>query len=288
MKIRAHAKINLSLDITGRRDDGYHLVRMVMQALELHDTLRMEKLSSAGILLETDRKDLAADESNLVFRAAKLMLDTFRPEEGVKISLAKRIPLAAGLAGGSADAAAALRGMNELFAIGLDDTELCRFGLRLGADVPFCLTGGTALSEGIGEILTPLAPLPDCFIVLAKPRAEVSTAETYRAYDSGDGSLHPDTEGLIRALEYADLDGVCARLANVLEPVTSAVHPEVTRIREQLQEAGADGACMSGSGPTVFGIFREKKKAEHACDLLKREPFREVILTCPARNGRMT
>lgn len=287
MDIPAHAKINLSLDITGIRDDGYHLVRMIMQDLELHDTLRMEPCTSGEILLETDRPDLAVDKGNLVFRAVQLMRETFRLQPGVKILLEKRIPLAAGLAGGSTDAAAALRGMNELFSIGLNTEELCRLGVRLGADVPYCLTGGTALSEGIGEILTPLPSLPSCCIVLAKPCTEVSTAEAYRAYDRAGEVPRPDTEGLIRALEETDLNGVAARVCNVLEPVTAAVHPEVVRIREQMLETGAAGACMSGSGPTVFGIFTDRKTAETACGILRNEPDREVILTGPVRNGRM-
>ena len=286
MKMEAHAKINLGLDVTGRREDGYHLVRMIMQALELHDTLWLEKSEEPGVQMESDQPALACDRSNLIVRAAELILGTCAPDKGVRIRLEKRIPLAAGLAGGSADAAAALRGINELFELRIPDSELCRLGVRLGADIPYCIQGGTALSEGIGEVLTALPDLPPCHIVLAKPPAGMSTPEAYRAYDALDEVIHPDIDGQIRALQEGDLAGVAERLGNVLEPVTAARQPEVEMIRRQMMEAGAAGARMSGSGPTVFGIFTEEEKAEKACSVLKKEPTREVILTAPAQNGR--
>ena len=286
MKIEAHAKINLGLDVTGRREDGYHLVRMIMQALELHDTLHFEKTERPGVQLETDVPGLAVDRSNLIVRAAELLFETYAPGKGVRIQLEKKIPLAAGLAGGSTDAAAALRGINELYQLGLDDAELCRLGVQLGADIPYCIMGGTALSEGIGEVLTPLPDLPFCYIVLGKPEEGMSTAQAYRELDSMTDIRHPDIGGQIRALQEGDLTGVTERLGNVLEPVTLSHQPEVDTIRNILLEAGAAGACMSGSGPTVFGIFTEEKKALKACSVLKQEPSREVILTTPAQNGR--
>ena len=286
MRIEAHAKINLGLDVTGRREDGYHLVRMIMQELELHDTLYLEKSGEPGIWLTSDEPALASDRSNLIVRAAELMLGTYAPEGGVQIRLEKRIPLAAGLAGGSADAAAALRGINELFELNLNEAELCRLGVQLGADVPYCIMGGTALSEGIGEVLTVLPALPFCYIVLGKPGEGMSTAEAYRQLDAQTEIVHPDIDGQIRALQKADLAGVAERIGNVLEPVTAARHPEVGMIRRQMLEAGAAGAGMSGSGPTVFGIFTEAEKAERACSVLKRELSREVILTTPSQNGR--
>ena len=286
MKIEAHAKINLGLDVTGRRKDGYHFVRMIMQALELHDTLYLEKQDRPGVQLETDAEGLATDRSNLIVRAAGLILETYAPEKGVRINLKKRIPLAAGLAGGSTDAAAALRGINKLYELGISDTELCRLGVQLGADIPYCIMGGTALSEGIGEKLTALPDLPFCFIVLGKPQEGMSTAEAYRELDGMTDILHPDIDGQIRALSEADLTGVAKRLGNVLEPVTVSHHPEVRMIREIMLEEGAAGACMSGSGPTVFGIYTEEERAQRTCSVLKKETSGEVILTAPAQNGR--
>ena len=284
--IEAHAKINLGLDVTGRRKDGYHLVRMIMQELELHDTLYIKKKQHPGVQLETDAPGLAADRSNLIVRAAELILETHAPGKGLQIRLEKRIPLAAGLAGGSADAAAALRGINTVLELGLEKTELCRLGVQLGADIPYCIMGGTALSEGIGEVLTPLPDLPCCYIVLGKPQEGMSTAEAYRELDAMADIRHPDIDGQIRALQEGDLAGVVARLGNVLEPVTVSRQKEVNTIRNILLEAGAVGARMSGSGPTVFGIFTEEEKAQKACSVLKEEPSREVILTTPAQNGR--
>lgn len=285
-EIRAHAKINLSLDIVGRRADGYHFVRMVMQSLALHDTLLLETCADPGVWLTTDRRELAVDDSNLVHRAAARLLQMYCPGQGVRIHLEKRIPLSAGLAGGSTDAAAALRGMNDLFSLGLTEETLARLGVQLGADIPFCLCGGTALSEGIGEILTALPALPPCHILLAKPEKGMSTAEAYKAFDAETEVRHPDTDGQVRALQSGDLAGVAATLGNVLEPVTEAQYPEVESIRQCMLQEGALGARMSGSGPTVFGIFTEAEKAERACSVLKKKLSGEVILTTPIQNGR--
>ncbi|MCR4752443.1 MAG: 4-(cytidine 5'-diphospho)-2-C-methyl-D-erythritol kinase [Eubacterium sp.] len=285
-EIRAHAKINLSLDIVGRREDGYHFVRMVMQSLALHDTLLLETCADPGVWLTTDRRELAVDDSNLVHRAAARLLQMYCPGQGVRIHLEKRIPLSAGLAGGSTDAAAALRGMNDLFSLGLTEEALARLGVQLGADIPFCLCGGTALSEGIGEILTALPALPPCHILLAKPEKGMSTAEAYKAFDAETEVRHPDTDGQIRALQSGDLAGVAAALGNVLEPVTEVQYPEVESIRQCMLREGALGARMSGSGPTVFGIFTEAEKAEKACSVLKKKLSGEVILTAPNQNGR--
>lgn len=285
-EIRAHAKINLSLDIVGRREDGYHFVRMVMQSLALHDTLLLETCADPGVWLTTDRRELAVDDSNLVHRAAARLLQMYCPGQGVRIHLEKRIPLSAGLAGGSTDAAAALRGMNDLFSLGLTEEALARLGVQLGADIPFCLCGGTALSEGIGEILTALPALPPCHILLAKPEKGMSTAEAYKAFDAETEVRHPDTDGQIRALQSGDLAGVAATLGNVLEPVTEVQYPEVESIRQCMLREGALGARMSGSGPTVFGIFTEAEKAEKACSVLKKKLSGEVILTAPIQNGR--
>ena len=283
LKIPAYAKINLSLDVVGRRPDGYHLVRMIMQTLQLHDDIELSETEEAGVHLETDCPDLPVDGSNLVVRAAERMLKEFAPEKGVYIRLAKKIPLSAGLAGGSTDAAAVLRGMNSLFSLRLDSRELCQIGVELGADVPFCVCGGTALSEGIGEILTPVPPLPECAIVLAKPRIPVSTADIYHRFDQQTEVDHPDIDGQRKALLKGDLNGVVRHMKNVLEPVTAGLHPEIHAIRKRLLEMEALGARMSGSGPTVFGLFSNKEKAEQAMRILqKEEPSQEVLLTAPA------
>ena len=286
MLISANAKINLGLDVTGRRDDGYHLVRMVMQELELCDTLTIEEAAEEGVRLETDRADLPADGTNLICKAAGLFLNEYCPGKGVRISLRKRIPMAAGLAGGSADAAAALRGLDRLFGRGLSMEELCRMGVRIGADVPFCLMGGAALAEGIGEILTPLPAMPACRIVLVKPPCAVSTADVYRAFDGETRVAHPDIDGQARAMRNGDLKEVLARMGNVLAPVTARKYPGIRTIRERLLDCGAEGAQMSGSGPTVFGAFLEETLAEQACEVIKKEmPSADVILTAPVRKG---
>ena len=286
MEVRAYAKINLGLDVTGRREDGYHLVRMIMQALELHDTLYLEESGTPGVQLETGDPDVPAGRDNLIVRAGEKMLDTFAPGKGVRIRLEKCIPMAAGLAGGSTDAAAAMRGMNELFGLNQSDEELRRLGVQLGADIPYCILGGTALAEGIGEVLTALPALPGCYLVLGKPAGGLSTPEMYRGLDAETDVRHPDIDGQIRALREGDLFGVAERLGNVLEPVACARQPEVGIIREQMLEAGAIGARMSGSGPTVFGIFTEEEKAKKACSVLEKGPAKEVILTAPIQNGR--
>ena len=282
LKIPAHAKINLSLDIVGKRSDGYHLVRMIMQMLQLHDDIEIRETEGAGVQLETDFPELPVDRSNLIVRAAERILRQYAPGKGVFIRLVKRIPLAAGLAGGSTDAAAVLRGLNELLSLKLGMDDLCRIGMELGADVPFCVLGGTALSEGIGEILTPAAPIPECTIVLVKPRIPVSTADIYHRFDQLTEVIHPDVDGQREALQNGDLNGVVRCMRNVLEPVTAGMYPEIGLIREKLMQMGACGARMSGSGPTVFGLFREKEAGETAVrKLQEEEPELEIILTAP-------
>lgn len=283
LKVQAHAKINLSLDIIGKRKDGYHLIRTVMQALELHDELILEKTDRPGTELVTDSAALPADGRNLAVRAAKEILQICAPEKGVRIRLKKRIPMAAGLAGGSTDAAAVLQGINTLFSLGLDSKALCDIGVRLGADVPFCICGGAALSEGIGEILTPLPSLPDCTVLLAKPDLPVSTAEVYRDFDKEENICHPPVDKQTAALQKGDLDGVIRNMGNVLQPVTAGRHPVISEIQDRLLSWGACGARMSGSGPTVFGIFRDRDAAGKAFDHLKETGLaKDIILTGPA------
>ena len=279
----ARAKINLTLDVTGRRADGYHTVRMVMQSVALHDTVTVAVTREAdtprGIVLTCSRPDLPVDETNLAHRAAALFYrETGAPLTTCEIHIEKRIPMAAGLAGGSTDAAAVLHALNELHGTELPLDALCAMGLKLGADIPYCLRGSTMLAEGIGEVLSPLAPLPHCWAVLCKPPFPISTADAYRAIDSAAVLAHPDTDGMCRALEQADFAGVCARLHNVMEVVAAPAHPQIGEIRAVLRAHGADGTLMSGSGPTVFGLFSEESRARAAADALAQR-FAETFLT---------
>lgn len=263
----AYAKINLSLDILGTRPDGYHEVRMLMQSLTLHDTITLEVQPSPGVFLACSEPSLPTDERNLAYRAATLFLSAYAPSYGVVLHLEKKIPAAAGLAGGSSDAAAVLRGLNVMFGSPASDAALSSLGLQLGADVPYCLRLGTALSEGIGERLTPLPAAPDCYCLLVKPAAGASTKQVYTDYDTLAETteiLHPDTKGLLDALAAGDYTGLASRLCNVLEPVTLRLVPEIADLKETLYSLGADGALMSGSGPTVFGLFSSEAAAKNA------------------------
>ena len=267
---RAYAKINIGLDVLRRRADGYHEVKMIMQTVDIYDELVLEKRKEPGIELRMDNSELPSGGDNLICRAADLL---FREKEitgGVNISLTKRIPIAAGMAGGSADAAAALRGVNELFDLGYSLTELQALGVGLGADIPYCLAGGTMLSEGIGEILTPLPAPPAAHLVIAKPDINVSTAFVYGNLHADRLAWHPDIDGMIAALQKGDLDGITGRLGNVLETVTVKAHPVIEQIKELLRKQGAENALMSGSGPTVFGIFKEKETAARAAEAVER------------------
>ncbi len=267
---RAYAKINIGLDVLRRRADGYHEVKMIMQTVDIYDELVLERRKQPGIELRMDNSELPSGGDNLICRAADLL---FREKEitgGVNISLTKRIPIAAGMAGGSADAAAALRGVNELFDLGYSLTELQALGVGLGADIPYCLAGGTMLSEGIGEILTPLPAPPAAHLVIAKPDVNVSTAFVYGNLHADRLAWHPDIDGMIAALQRGDLDGITGRLGNVLETVTVKAHPVIEQIKELLRKQGAENALMSGSGPTVFGIFKEKETAARAAEAVER------------------
>lgn len=267
---RAYAKINIGLDVLRRRADGYHEVKMIMQTVDIYDELVLERRKEPGIELRMDNSELPSGGDNLICRAADLLFLEKKITGGVNISLTKRIPIAAGMAGGSADAAAALRGVNELFDLGYSLTELQALGVGLGADIPYCLTGGTMLSEGIGEILTPLPAPPAAHLVIAKPDINVSTAFVYGNLHADSLAWHPDIDGMIAALQKGDLDGITGRLGNVLETVTVKAHPVIEQIKELLRKQGAENALMSGSGPTVFGIFKEKETAARAAEAVER------------------
>ena len=282
-QIKAHAKINLGLDVTGKRQDGYHLVKMVMQAIDLCDLVTLEK-TGEGITLTCDSKEIPLGEDNLAFRAAMLMRKEYHIPLGVHIHLEKKIPMAAGLAGGSTDAAAVIKGICRLFDLDIPLARLMELGLQLGADIPFCLVGGTTLAEGIGEKITPLAPLPHCHILLAKPEAGVSTKYVYEHLDAQVLQKHPDIDGMAAALCQSSLQGVLDRLENVLETVTIPALPVIDALKARMPSLGAAGSLMSGSGPTVFGIFPagQEAQARAALEQLTREgQARQVFLTRP-------
>ncbi|MEI2993234.1 MAG: 4-(cytidine 5'-diphospho)-2-C-methyl-D-erythritol kinase [Blautia faecicola] len=285
MRLQAFAKINLGLDVLGKREDGYHEVRMIMQTIRMYDQLDMRKSVEPGIHLTTNKKYIPVDENNLVWRAAKLMMDTCGIMEGVSIHLHKVIPVAAGMAGGSSDAAATLVGMNRLFHCGLSKEKLMELGVQIGADVPYCVLRGTALAEGIGEKLTVLPPMPDCWILIGKPGISVSTKYVYTTLDLNTDTVHPDIDGMKKALEDGNLYGITERMGNVLQDVTIPAYPEVERIKEQMKTLGAVNAMMSGSGPTVFGIFDNEEKAQKACQKLRESgSCQQVFLTVPFNN----
>ncbi len=285
MRLQAFAKINLGLDVLGKREDGYHEVRMIMQTIRMYDQLDMRKSVEPGIHLTTNKKYIPVDENNLVWRAAKLMMDTCGIIEGVSIHLHKVIPVAAGMAGGSSDAAATLVGMNRLFHCGLSKEKLMELGVQIGADVPYCVLRGTALAEGIGEKLTVLPPMPDCWILIGKPGISVSTKYVYTTLDLNTDTVHPDIDGMKKALEDGNLYGITERMGNVLQDVTIPAYPEVERIKEQMKTLGAMNAMMSGSGPTVFGIFDNEEKAQEACQKLwESGSCQQVFLTVPFNN----
>lgn len=278
--LKALAKINLGLDVLGRRDNGYHDVRMVMQTIYLYDHVTMKKTESEGIQLETNLFFLPVDETNIAYKAAKLLMDEFQIKEGVHITLEKHIPVSAGMAGGSSNAAAVLVGMNRLFSLGLSRKELMERGVRLGADVPYCIMRGTALAEGIGEELSPLPPLPKCHVLIAKPGISVSTKVVYEKLDSKPIEDHPDIDCIIEGLEKQDLVQVANSMGNVLERVTIDDYPVIEEIKNVMKDAGALSAMMSGSGPTVFGLFDDRQTAKKAYDMIRKSGLaKQVYLT---------
>lgn len=265
----AYAKINLSLDILGRMDNGYHIVKMVMQTIDLSDELIFETddrdcPASMEITLASDNGEIPAGEDNLIVRAVRRMEAKYRIRKDLKITLKKRIPVAAGLAGGSTDAAAALRAVRDLFVPEVSDEELQKIGVTLGADIPYCITGGTQLSEGIGEVLTVLPDAPQCGLVIVKPPVGVSTGEVYKRYDSLEEIPHPDIDAQIRAITEGDLAGMAKQCGNVLEEVTGAMYPMIGEIERFFENEGALISRMSGSGPTVFAVFADEQEAGRA------------------------
>ena len=280
VELRALAKINLGLDVLGRRENGYHDVRMIMQSIYLYDEVKIEKMSIPGVEVATNLDYLPTGGDNIAYKAAKLLRDEFRISDGVKITLNKHIPVAAGLAGGSSNAAAVLFGMNRMFRLGLSQKSLMDRGLKLGADVPYCIMRGTVLAEGIGEELKPLPDMPKCTVLIAKPPVSVSTKAVYEALDSKEITAHPDIDAIIKGLEQHDLRKIAGAMGNVLEDVTIPMHPVIARIKQEMIEAGALGAMMSGSGPTVFGLFTSRSSAREAQKRIREKALtRQVYVT---------
>lgn len=286
LELKALGKINLGLDVLGRRENGYHDVRMVMQTVYLYDRIIMKKSKTTGIRLETNLYYLPVNENNLAYQAAQMLMDEFHIEEGVSIQLDKHIPVAAGMAGGSSNAAAVLFGMNRMFSLGLSQKELMERGVKLGADVPYCIMRGTVLAEGIGEILTPLSPMPKCYVLIAKPAISVSTKMVYEKLDSHEIEDHPDIDGILAGLKAGDLKKVAGSMGNVLERVTVDAYPVIDQIKKMMIKEGALNAMMSGSGPTVFGIFEEKATARKAADAIRDARLTKQVYVTNIHNAR--
>ncbi len=278
LSLKAYGKINLGLDVLRRREDGYHEVRMVMQTVGLYDRIDLVRKDAPGIVVETNLHYLPANENNLAWKAASLLMEEFRVKEGVQIRLRKFLPVAAGMAGGSSDAAAVLFGVNKMFGLGLTRRQLMERGVAIGADVPYCVLRGTALSEGIGEILTPLPPVPQCQVLIAKPGVSVSTRFVYEHLkaDQLRPDQHPDIDGMLEAIRRGDLYGIAGCLGNALETVTIPAYPVIGQIKEQMMERGSIGCLMSGSGPTVFGLFSSPRAAADAYEAFRYGPGREL------------
>ena len=287
ISLKALAKINLGLDVVRRREDGYHEVRMVMQTIHLFDRLNIEKTKKAGISIKTNLFFLPVNENNLIYKAGKLLMDEFNITEGVSVELDKRIPVAAGMAGGSTDAAAMLYGMNKIFDLGLSMQELKDRGVKIGADVPYCLMRGTALAEGIGEKLKSLPPMIKCPVLIAKPQISVSTKFVYENVRLDENTVHPDIDALIQDIRDKDLHEVCNHMGNVLETVTIPNYPIIDEIKKKMMNSGAIGAMMSGSGPTVFGLFEDEETAKKAYKEMKKSELAKQVYLTDIYNNRI-
>lgn len=277
MKLKAMAKINLGLDVVRRREDGYHEVRMIMQTIRMYDSIELTRTDTPGIQVQTNLRYLPVNEDNLVYRAAKLLMDEFHIQQGVEIRLEKFIPVAAGMAGGSSDAAAVMVGVNRMFDLGLSRRALMERSVKIGADVPYCILRGTALAEGIGEKLTVLPKAPKGYVLIAKPPISVSTKFVYENLHLEQLKEHPDIDGVRAAIEAGDLKTMAERMGNVLETVTIPAYPQIGKIRDAMLGNGALGAMMSGSGPTVFGIFEDAAQGKKAKQAIKASGLAQVV-----------
>lgn len=287
ISLKALAKINLGLDVVRRREDGYHEVRMIMQTIHLYDKLQITKTLEPGISIKSNLSFLPVNENNLVYKAGKLLMDEFDIKQGVSVELTKRIPVAAGMAGGSTDAAAMLYGMNQIFDLGLSRQQLMDRGVKIGADVPYCLMRGTALAEGIGEELKSIPPMVKCPVLIAKPQISVSTKFVYENLVLDENTIHPDIDGLVKNIKANDLKAICDSMGNVLETVTIPNYPIIADIKNKMMENGAVGSMMSGSGPTVFGLFDDEQTAQNAYEEMKKSGLaKQVYLTSIYNNRR--
>lgn len=287
ISLKALAKINLGLDVVRRKDDGYHEVRMVMQTINLYDRLDIKKTSEPGIAIETNISFLPVNENNLIYKAGKLLVDEFGIKDGISVKLSKRIPIAAGMAGGSTDAAAMLFGMNRLFRLGLSKEELMKRGVSIGADVPYCIMRGTALAEGIGEELTQLPPMVKCPVLIAKPGISVSTKFVYQNLKLDENTVHPDIDKLVDDIGRKELDSIAADMGNLLETVTIPNYPIISEIKQQMIKSGAINSMMSGSGPTVFGLLADEETAKKAYEDMREAGLaKQVYLTTIYNNSR--
>ena len=286
MRLRALAKINLGLDVLGRREDGYHKLRMIMQTINMYDQLDMEISEEPGIRITTNLPYVPVYQNNLVYRAANMLMEEFQIKEGLTVDLQKMIPVAAGMAGGSSDAAAAMIGVNRLFQLGLSVKDLMERGVKIGADVPYCLLRGTALAEGIGDKLRALPACPDCYVLIGKPGISVSTKFVYENLHANELKSHPRIDEMLDAIQWHNLYKMADLMENVLETVTIPQYPIIEEIKNHMKEHGALNAMMSGSGPTVFGLFDDKTLAEQACEALRESRLaRTVFLTTVFNNG---
>lgn len=276
IELKAYGKINIGLDVIRKREDGYHDLDMIMQTVGVYDDViisRKDGTQTYEIEVSTDADVLPNDKGNLAFMAAKVLMEAYDIKAKVKIHINKRIPIAGGMAGGSADCAAVLRGVNQLFQLGLTDEQLQEYGVKLGADVPYCIVGGTKRAQGIGEILTDLPTPPKCYVIIAKPDAFVSTKFVYSHIRPAQIENHPDIDGIIESIKAGDLYGMCEKIANVMEDVTIPEYPIIQKVKDILKSNGAVNALMSGSGPTVFGIYDDEEKAKQSLDALSGKEF---------------
>lgn len=286
INLKALAKINIGLDVLRRREDGYHEVRMIMQTINLFDKIQMKIRKDGEIMVKTNLYYLPTNENNLVYKAAKLLKDEFQIKEGVEIELRKHIPVAAGMAGGSSDAAAVLYGMNRIFALGLSKKQLMERGVKIGADVPYCLMRGTALAEGIGEELTALTPMPKCPILIAKPGISVSTRFVYENLVLDENTRHPNIDQLISDIRAGELRDIADHMGNVLESVTIPKYPIIDELKQIMLNHGAMNAMMSGSGPTVFGMFESQVQAKKAYAEIRRKKLAKQLYVTGIYNIR--
>lgn len=284
IKLKAYGKINIGLDVLKKRPDGYHEVKMIMQTVNIFDSIHINKIIQPEIRISTNLYFLPSNENNLAYKAAKILFDEFKIKEGIKISIKKHIPVSAGMAGGSTDAAAVMYGVNKLFSLGLSIEDLKKRAVKIGADVPYCLVGGTAIAQGIGEIITPLSPMPKCYILIAKPGFSVSTKHVYQNLKVDEIKNHPCIEEIVLGIKNRDLKHIASQMGNVLENVTIKEHPELEKIKQTMILGGALNAIMSGSGPTVFGLFDNEKSINEAYSLLKKSKMAKNLFTTDVVN----